>query len=210
MKSSHERRLGIPLAVVLTLIFLSGCSQNSGKVDSNRISQTRFNSAISRLDITKSEWSTSTQIVGKRSGGNSNALQGKVSTSIDFSLQRETETSPWHMFIIGVYFGLDWMFHEQIDIKSSKGLLNIRVDTNSRRDQVETGFVTEISGTYLTGPESEKLCTLINGTSPQFRISGTGKTFEAVREILPRVVSEVNDICVVYHGLQQGLTIKKS
>ena len=204
-----QREHYLHLLIPVLLIFLSGCADNSNKISPPKISQKEFDQSLASLEVTKDEWDPLIQITGKRDSKKDNSIQDNTSASIDVSLQKENEQSAWKMAIIGSYMGQDWLFHERIDIKSSEGSINIIVPSSNRHDQVMPLADVELSATYLSAAESIRLCKIMEGSEPMFRLLGSPPQVEAARDLLENQVLEIKKICIVFNGLRQGLTSAK-
>jgi hypothetical protein len=207
-------RLFGALTITSALLFSACSSAQVGKKPEetkpkNQITQAEFQSALEMLQIKTSEWREGIFVNEPEGSSSSNALQGKVSASLSLSLNKIDSKADWKFNVGGIYFGEEWMFHQAIDIKSTTGVVNIAVKPSSRLERVEVGFVYEVSATDLSKTETESLCKVGEGQSLKFRISGLGKTGEAVRTIEVGKANSIKNLCLVYRGLQQGLIAKE-
>ncbi len=130
---------------------------------------------------------------------------------ITLAILREDSQSEWYPDFIIAYAGADWMFHDEFNLKSKAGILNLKIDSNLRDDQTESGgYVSEISEYRPTDDEVSKFCKIMAGQDSKFRIRGSRG---AVKELLGSVANDGKvgnlEICTIYAGLKQGFRIPK-
>jgi hypothetical protein len=182
-------------------------SDSPSKVENTfaKVSKTEFDSALQNVDITRDEFKGNFEIVGK---GSTTVKVGNSIISLSLSLTREDSNSDWQGVLLSGYGGLDWMFHNEWNLKSDKGILNVDINSNIRDDQVESGFVSEIALYDPSQEEIIKFCEITSGTNVKFRLRGSsGNVKDVTGEMTQSALDDARDICNIYSGLKQGFEI---
>ena len=180
-------------------------SQGIVKNSFAKVSKTEFDSALQTVDVTMDEFQGNYEVVGK---GNTTAKVGNSIISVGLSLQRADASSEWQVVFVSGYAGLDWMFHNEWNLKSSKGILNVDISSNIRDDQVKTGFVSEIAIYDPRQDEIAKFCEITSGTEVRFRLRGSSGNVKDVTSEMPQsALKDARNLCVIYSGLKQGFEI---
>ena len=194
---------------------LTSCANSSpsGSSETNQIeafdlpevSQGEFTIALDKARIVRDEFVGNYEILTQ------NTKLTKVGTSlmgIYLTVTREDSDSEWILRFLIAYSGDDWMFHEQFNIKSSNGILNVDIDRTTRDDQVESSYVSEISEYTPNDLEAAQMCQILEGEDPKFRIRGSRGEIKSLVGIMTEQSKIANlAMCSVYAGLKQGFRI---
>jgi hypothetical protein len=122
--------------------------------------------------------------------------------TIGLSFTKEDEESPWETFLVSAYNGEDWIFHDEANLKSSRGVLNLENLESLNRD-VSGGKVTEYSVIDLTEETFNKYCDIIQADNVLFRLRGT-EISDVQGQMTETSRRAEKAMCVVGLGLRQG------
>ena len=180
-------------------------SQGQAKDALVKVSKEEFNSVLQNVDVIRDEFKGNYEVFGK---GDITVNVGTSIISLSLSLSREDSSSDWQPVFASAYAGVDWMFHNEWNLKSNKGILNVGISSNIRDDQVQSGYVTEIATYDATQDEMNKFCEITSGTEVKFRLRGSsGNVKEVTAEMTQDGLKDAKDLCVIYSGLKQGFII---
>ena len=210
-----KRKLVISAIGILALTVLTSCgnststeSANGNKSDETKLSkvgQDEFTEALDKVKVSQDEFVGNFEIVPQ------NTKATKVGTAIllvRLSLVKKDADSKWILRFLTGYGGDDWMFHTQLNIKSSTGTLNVDIDSNLRDDQVESTYVSEIASYTPNDRESVQMCKIIGGEDIKFRLRGVSGKVKQVLGLMTEKDKVANlAMCTLYAGLQQGFNI---
>ena len=164
------------------------------------VSKIAFEDALSQLEVFQDEFVGNFEIYG-----NPNSdywTQDEEGNYFDLSLDlvKKDKKSKWKVMMITFYSGEDWIFHNEMNLKSSKGKLNLSV-SNVDRD-VDDGSVSESGAIILTNTQRLSYCKIMSGNNVTFRLRGNGG--DVVGDVQDGSISYNLALCTVYQGLLQG------
>ena len=164
------------------------------------VSKIAFEDALSQLEVFQDEFVGNFEIYG-----NPNSdywTQDEEGNYFDLSLDlvKKDKKSKWKVMMLTFYSGEDWIFHNEMNLKSSKGKLNLSV-SNVDRD-VDDGSVSESGAIILTNTQRLSYCKIMSGNNVTFRLRGNGG--DVVGDVQDGSISYNLALCTVYQGLLQG------
>ena len=164
------------------------------------VSKIAFEDALSQLEVFQDEFVGNFEIYG-----NPNSdywTQDEEGNYFDLSLDlvKKDKKSKWKVMMLTFYSGEDWIFHNEMNLKSSKGKLNLSV-SNVDRD-VDDGSVSESGAIILTNTQRLSYCKIMSGNNVTFRLRGNGG--DVVGDVQDGSISYKLALCTVYQGLLQG------
>jgi hypothetical protein len=169
------------------------------------VSKAEFDTALKNVDVTVDEFKGNYEIFGK---GDPNITVGSNVMSLTLALSREKSNSEWRTNFVSGYAGADWMFHDEWNLKSTKGILSVNIDSSIRDDQAESGYVTELAIYPANDDEVAMFCEVTSGSEVRFRLRGSrGSVKEVTGDMSRSAINEARDICAIYSGLKQGFTV---
>lgn len=215
---SFSKRMCILALGAMAAVLLSSCGDTSSsgtaaagkseETEFSKISQDEFTRTLNLVDVSKDEFTGNYEIGMKN---NDLTTIGNSLMGISMAILREDSKSEWYPDFIIAYAGTDWMFHDEFNLKSDAGILNLDIDSKMRDDQVqEGGYVSEISEYVPNDSEVSLFCKIVEGQDPKFRVRGSrGAVNELVGSFTNAAKVGNLQICTIYAGLKQGLKIPK-
>ena len=164
------------------------------------ISKTAFEDALSQVKVFQDEFVGNYEIYGYPNSDYWTQDEERNSFDLSLDLVKKNKKSKWEFMMITFYSGEDWIFHDEINLKSSKGKLNLSV-TNVGRD-VDDGYVSENGARVLTNSQRLSYCKIISGDNVTFRLRGKGGSVTG--DMQDGSISYNLALCTVYQGLLQG------
>jgi hypothetical protein len=135
--------------------------------------------------------------------------EGSSSASLSVDITKADSSSPWEFNLVTSYSGEEWMFHDELDIKSSAGVFIYNLDSSNRNDQTtDSGTVTEFAGSSLSKNEIDLFCRVIDQNDVKARLSGTGGNVQSITGLVPNA-DKLKSSCIIWYGLKQGLELSK-
>ena len=164
------------------------------------VSKIAFEDALSQLEVAQDEFLGNYEIFG-----NPNFdywTQDEEGNYFDLSLDltKKDKKSKWKFNLITYYTGEDWIFHNEMNLKSSKGKLNLAVISVDR--DVDDGSVSERGVLTLTNSQRLNYCKIMSGNNVTFRLRGNDG--DVVGDVQDGSISYNLALCTVYQGLLQG------
>ena len=121
-------------------------------------------------------------------------------------ITRANETAPYEFQLVSYYDGNDWMFHDEVDLKSDSGTFIGAVDSTTRNDQAQDGGrVTELGMQTLKKAQVAGFCKVFASNNIRVRLSGTnGQVTDMTSSLSPSAYKSIAAGCTIWQGLQQG------
>ena len=182
------------LTLALSLTLLVPTSANAAA------SKTAFQDALSQVEVFQDEFVGNYEIYG-----NPNSdywTQDEEGNYFDLSvdLVKKDSKSKWKFMLVSYYSGEDWIFHNELNLMSSKGKLNLKIPSVSR--DVKDGTVTETGALSLTNSQITTFCKVMSGSNVIFRLRGNSGSVTG--EVQDGSISYNLALCTVYQGLLKG------
>lgn len=185
------------VVLISTLLLFNSSTQiaNAG------ISKSTFIDAISQLEVFQDEFKGNYEIYATSDVQNWTLDENGNYYSVEIDITKSDSKSQWKFNIVTFYWGEDWIFHRELNIKSSKGVMNLKLSSYNKKVN-DDGTVTENSSATVSKVQSDKFCKILSGSNVIFRLRGSdGDVQGNVEE-----GSIYNNLllCTVYQGLLQG------
>jgi hypothetical protein len=169
------------------------------------ISQQEFELALSKTKVEKDEFDGNNSIILSLDNKSPTTV-GNSRITLVASMAKTVEDSEWGFALSSAYYGEDWMFHYEINIKSDSGVLNLKDVLDAGREVQDNGKVTEFGLRTLESGEIQQFCKILNSNEIQFRLRGLGGKVSYLTGIMgDQLVNGNRAACIVYAGLLQGL-----
>lgn len=209
-KFSRFLQLTTCFACICVLAACSGGDTNSasGKSDNNdlmKVSQKDFMEALLLHDVHQDEFVGNVEIGSKLIGPSSLTKVADSTMILIVDIIKKNKESNWIFTILSMYGGKENMYHDQINLKSSAGILNLYDVTSTRRIVEDSGSITEVGARELTVNEIKKFCEIVNTDSVKFRFRGkSDERVELTGYFTKDSLKNNQASCVVYSGIMQG------
>jgi hypothetical protein len=164
------------------------------------ISKTVFQKALNQVQVAQDEFLGNYEIFAYPSVDNWTFGEEDDHFELSLNLTKKDTKSKWQFTMTAFYWGEDWIFHNEVNLKSSKGILNLKTFSVSR--DVEDGQVYEFAARPLTTSERLKFCKIIGGSNVTFRLRGNSGDVTGMMQ--DSAISNNSSLCTVYQGLLQG------
>jgi hypothetical protein len=189
-----RRKLTSLLSVVLLFLSLQLTPANAA------VSQTVFQEALSQVKVTQDEFVGNYEIFAYGSVDNWTLDEEDNYFDLSLNLTKKDKKSKWKFTMTSFYWGEDWIFHNEVNLKSSKGTLNLKTLLVSK--DVDDGKVTEFGARSLTTSERLRFCKIIGGSNVTFRLRGNSGDVTGMMQ--DSAILNNLSLCTVYLGLLQG------
>lgn len=206
------KSLTISIAVVVSL---TACTANDAitpkpePIESlfEEVSQNEFDNALSKLEVEKDEFNGNL-LITQKDLEKSRVKSNKNYLILVLGLSKK-ENADWFIGQYTYFQGPDWMFHYEMDLKTSNGTYTTTGLDDLREDQVRpSGSVLEIGKRELTQEELASFCKVVSGEDAKIRFSGSGGSVRKVTAgISEKKLVYLNSICIVYAGISQGFQV---
>lgn len=212
MHRAFGKNLVGTLTVLVCILFLTGCGSTVSKkviapsmpsVPSPSVNASDFKLALSRVKEDKDQFNKS--ILFSSKSPDYSAIDG-THIGLEASISSDDGVSNWNFGLGSTYIGIDWMFHDTIDLKSDGGTMTWNIDPSTRNDQVLDGEVFEVAEYQPSDDEISTFCNIVRAKNVLFRLTGSGGAVSD--ETAPMTldsISQNKDVCTIYEGLQAGL-----
>jgi hypothetical protein len=164
------------------------------------VSKTAFQDALSQLEVFQDEFVGNYEIYGKPNSDYWTQDEDDNYFDLSLDLVKNDAKSKWKMVMVTYYSGEDWIFHDELNLKSSKGKLNLKVP-NAGRD-ADDGTVSENGALSLTNSQRLSYCKIVGGNNVTFRLRGNAGSVTGIMQ--DGSISHNLALCTVYQGLLQG------
>jgi len=210
------------IAKFLVIALMSICLASCGSVNSStssmspesssnkdnefdQIDQQEFELALGKLQVTKDEFDGNYNISPKFDEPIFTTV-GKSRIALNASVAKTAEDSDWGFALSTAYFGKGWMFHDEVNVKSDDGILNLKDVLEARRQVQDGGNVLEVGLRPLELGEIQQFCEIIKSNEIKFRLRGlSGEVTELTGTMDVQSANINRAICIVYAGIYQGL-----
>lgn len=181
--------------LVLTLLALFPLTPTHATV-----SKTVFQDALGQVQVTQDEFVGNYEIFANGSVDDWTQDEENNYFHLSLNLAKENTKSKWEFIMTSFYWGEDWIFHNEVNLKSSRGNLNLKT-TSVDRD-VEDGKVSEFAARSLSTSERLRFCRVISGSNVTFRLRGNAGDVTGMMQ--DSTISNNSALCTVYKGLIKG------
>ena len=173
----------------------------------DQINQQEFELALSKLQVEKDEFVGNYNILPKFDEPTFTTV-GESRISIAASVAKTVEDSEWGFALSSAYFGKGWMFHDEINIKSDNGILNLKDILDADRQVQNGGNVLEVGLRTLEFGEIQQFCEIVKSNEIKFRLRGLrGEVKDLTGTMDAQSANANRAVCIVYAGLFQGLKL---
>jgi hypothetical protein len=90
-----------------------------------KISEADFKSALANTEVFVDEFKGNSEISGT---GDIMVKVGANLIGVALAVLRDDSNSDWYPDILTAYSGKEWIFHNELNLKSSNGVLNLIID----------------------------------------------------------------------------------
>jgi hypothetical protein len=164
------------------------------------ISKSAFQDALSQLEVSQDEFVGNYEIFGNPNTDYWTQDEDGNYFDLSVDLTKKDSKSKWKFVMVSYYSGENWIFHNEMNLKSSKGKLNLKIPSVSR--DVDSGNVSETGALTLTNSQISSFCKIMSGNDVTFRLRGnSGSVTGAIQD---GSISYNLALCTVYQGLLQG------
>jgi hypothetical protein len=164
------------------------------------VSKNAFKEALNQLEVYQDEFVGNYEIFGYPNSDYWSYDAYDNYYDVSLNLVKKDEKSKWRVVMMTFYSGEDWIFHNELNLKSSKGKLNLKIPSASR--DVDDGRVSESGALFLTNSQRLNYCKIISGDDVTFRLRGNKGSVEGL--LLDGSIAYSLALCTVYQGLLQG------
>jgi len=175
---------------------------------SKKISQVELDTALKTAVISKDEFIGNYEILFNPRVETQTKIDDSW-LSLSGDITKKDEKSDWEFILVSHYFGKDWMFHNEINIKSPNGIVNFNDIISVSRQVLDGGNVSEFSSRKLNEKEIQEYCYILDSNEVQFRLRGNGKVLSQIGPMEESAIIDNRNLCTIYSGLKQGLIITK-
>lgn len=175
---------------------------------SKKISQVEFDTALKTAKISKDEFIGNYEILFDPGIEVQTKIDGAW-LNLSGDITKKDEKSDWEFILISSYIGKDWMFHDEINIKSPNGILNFDDIISVSQDVLGGSGVSELSSRKLNEKEIQEFCYILDSNEVQFRLRGNGKVLSLIGPMKESAIIDNRNLCTIYSGLKQGLIVTK-
>jgi hypothetical protein len=222
-----SKRSGLALTLAFLLaITLSSCSNSSSDEQRSEasnseesantpesteseerilVSEAEFRAAVNKARLFRDEFKGNYEL-GSKVSFDRFTKKGTSIFSINLYFTKEDDSSPWETSLISVYDGEDWIFHNEVNVKSSAGILNFEEISEVSRDVRDSGTVSEVSVATLDESTFRNYCKIINGTDVIFRLRGS-EASDAMGNMTQANIESEKSLCIIGYGLAQGFKV---
>ena len=184
----------------LPIILLAFLFSNLSTPAHAKVSKSQFMDALNQVRVFQDEFEGNYEIYGPVSADDWTYDENDNAFEIQAHIDKINSRAKWRFGLVPFYWGEDWIFLNQVSIKSSKGTLNLRAIDVFR--DVDDGKVSETGSVNMTNSQMLKFCQLIKGNDVIFRIRGTKG--DVTGEMTDGSIGKSLAVCTVYQGLLQG------
>ena len=215
------KRKFILIPITLLTLLIAGCGQSTDTSGENasvnenasqsesgqfqEITESDFRTSLSSLKVTVDEFKGNYEIFPE---GRSESLskKDKMVFGLSSNVTRYDNESGWEFTLTSTYAGQDWMFHDEVDVKSDSKVISFPEVELVYDKVLDNGVVTEFGAYTMTTKEAVKFCEIINGKNIKFRLSGTrGDILEISGQMSTASQDNFKASCKVFAGILQGL-----
>jgi hypothetical protein len=169
------------------------------------VSEAEFRAAVNKAELFRDEFKGNYEL-GSKVGLDKFTKEGTTIFYINLYFTKEDDSSPWETSLVSAYYGEDWIFHDEVNIKSSAGILNLEEISEVGRDVTDGGKVSEISAATLDESTFRNYCKIINGTDVIFRLRGS-EASDAMGNMTQANIESEKLLCIIGYGLAQGFKV---
>ena len=217
--AEEMKRISFVSCLVLTLALTACGTTNSSNQNLKpedlrpKISQSSFDTALSKVTFTIDEFDGSWEIFGSPEEQNvftesTGPRDSRYLIMISLYIVRENNDAPLDARASIDFLATECMEIYQWDVKSNFGVVNFDFESELRECTLQKGYsdvIRESANKYLSESEMLNYCEVISGVDITFRVVG----FDGIlshKGSMPKVaIATHKNICLVYQGLLDGL-----
>lgn len=184
-------------------------SATSLKDVSKTISQMDFDAAMKNANIFQDEFLGNFEItVDLDTDAKTKVDNAYIDLGVDIT--RENENSDIEFILLSEYIGKGWMFHDEVNLKSPNGVMNLNEMISEHKQVMSGGIVFEVSSRVLKDKEVQEFCKVLDSNDVKFRLRGIGgEVLELTGQMTNASLKANQTLCTIYFGIKQGFTISK-